>query len=330
MNLFRKLALITMLLTLCLVVLGAYVRLSDAGLGCPDWPGCYGALSVPQSESAIQHAYQAYPDKPVDAPRAWKEMLHRYLAGFVGLCILTLAVVGWIQRKHLKVSPWLPSTLVLVVGLQALLGMLTVTLLLKPAIVTAHLIGGMTTLAILVWVSYRHWGVMENQNISKKLVWLIRGGLLIIFMQLFLGGWTSTNYAALACTDFPTCHGVWLPAMDHATGFHLFRALGEDVNGKPLSLQALTAIQWTHRIGALVVALYMSILIFCLFKKENFKLISIALALVLGAQIIIGVGNLVLYLPLLLAVAHNLGAALLLIIIVVLNAKITQSKRHNN
>ena len=139
-SLFKKLALITTVLTLCLVVLGAYVRLSDAGLGCPDWPGCYGTLSVPQSESAIQHAQHAYPDKPVDTARAWKEMLHRYLAGFVGLCILALAIVGWLQRRTLKVSPskgsllkvspWLPSALVLVVGMQAVLGMLTVTLLL--------------------------------------------------------------------------------------------------------------------------------------------------------------------------------------------------------
>ena len=330
MNLFRKLVLITTLLTLCLIVLGAYVRLSDAGLGCPDWPGCYGALSVPQSESAIQHAHQVYPDKPVDGPRAWKEMVHRYLAGFVGVCILALAVIGWMERKHLRVSPWLPSTLVLVVAMQAILGMLTVTLLLKPAIVTAHLLGGMTTLAILVWITHRHWGVIANEKISHHLTWLIRGALLIICMQIFLGGWTSTNYAALACTDFPTCHGVLIPAMDHASGFHLFRALGEGVDGKPLTLEALTAIQWTHRIGALIVALYMSLLSVCLLKHAAFRLIAILLLVVLSAQIIIGIGNLVLYLPLLLAVAHNLGAALLLIVIVVLNAKITQSKRSNN
>lgn len=326
LNVFKKLALMTTVLTLCLVVLGAYVRLSDAGLGCPDWPGCYGALTVPQSESAIVHAHHAYPDKPLDAPRAWKEMLHRYLAGFVGLCILTLAVIGWLQRKNLKVSPWLPSALVLVVGMQALLGMLTVTLLLKPAIVTSHLLGGMTTLAMLVWITHRHWGVNAIGKVSKHLTWLIRGALLIIFMQLFLGGWTSTNYAALACTDFPTCHGVLMPAMDHASGFHLFRALGEGADGQPLTLEALTAIQWTHRVGALIVALYMGLLSFCLFKHTAFRLMSILLGLALTAQIMIGVGNLVLYLPLLLAVAHNLGAALLLVIIVVLNAKITPRK----
>ena len=185
-------------------------------------------------------------------------------------------------------------------------------------------------LLVLVWITHRQRGILVNEKISQNLTWLIRGALLVIFMQLFLGGWTSTNYAALACTDFPTCHGVLVPAMDHAGGFHLFRELGEGADGKPLTLEALTAIQWTHRIGALIVALYMGLLSFCLYKHKAFRPIAILLALALTTQIIIGIGNLVLYLPLLLAVAHNLGASLLLVIIVVLNSKITQFKPHHH
>ncbi len=324
--LFKKLALITTILTLCLVVLGAYVRLSDAGLGCPDWPGCYGTLTVPQSESAIAQAQHAYPNKPLDAPRAWKEMLHRYLAGFVGLLILALAIIGYKKASHIKVSPWLPSTLVLVVGFQAFLGMLTVTLLLKPAVVTSHLIGGMTTFAILVWITHRHWVKLPQiglQSLKPLHYWFIRGALLILFAQIILGGWTSTNYAALACTDFPTCHGLWLPAMNHASGFQLFRELGQGANGEPLTLEALTAIQWTHRVGAIAVTVYMALLSIYLFKFKPLKIYAISLMTILAVQIFIGIGNLVLYLPLLLAVAHNLGAALLVMMMVMINSVIT-------
>ena len=159
---FSKLVLVASLLALCVVVLGAYVRLSDAGLGCPDWPGCYGTLTVPQSESAIAHAQVAYPDAPVEHVKAWKEMIHRYLAGALGLLVLAIFVLGWRAKNQIKVAVWLPPFLLALITFQAALGMWTVTLLLKPVIVSSHLIGGMSTLAILTWITHRHWGVIAS------------------------------------------------------------------------------------------------------------------------------------------------------------------------
>lgn len=324
-SLFRRISLIATILALCVVVLGAYVRLSDAGLGCPDWPGCYGTLTVPESQSAIAHAQSAFPDKPVVAHKAWKEMAHRYVAGTLGLLVLSLCVLGWHAKRYISVSPWLPSLLVLVISFQAMLGMWTVTLLLKPVIVSAHLMGGMTTLALLTWISHRHLGtycarIVDYANLR---IW-IRGALLVIFIQIFLGGWTSSNYAALACTDFPTCHGEWLPAMDFGTAFHFVRELGQTASGQPLELSAFTAIQWTHRLGALITFLYLGGLGLRLLKNERLKSFGAILLALLLVQVSLGIGNLILHLPLVLAVGHNMGAALLLITIVVINSKITE------
>ena len=213
MRVFSKISFIAACLALFVVVLGAYVRLSDAGLGCPDWPGCYGTLTVPQSESAIAHAETAYPDQPVEANKAWKEMIHRYFAGTLGLLVLAIFVLGWRARKEIKVSPWLPTFLLILIVFQAALGMWTVTLLLKPVVVTAHLLGGMATLGLLTWLAHRHLGIVSTGfSHADNLRFWARWALVILFLQIFLGGWTSTNYAALACTDFPTCHGVWMPS----------------------------------------------------------------------------------------------------------------------
>lgn len=327
-RLFNRLVWAATLLTLCVVVLGAYVRLSDAGLGCPDWPGCYGTLTVPQSEAAIQHAQTAYPDSPVEHHKAWKEMIHRYFAGTLGLLILAIFLLGWRARKEIKVSPWLPTLLLFLVVFQAMLGMWTVTLLLKPAVVTAHLIGGMSTLALLTWMTHRHWGVASRRFLqSNSLRFWIRGALLILFLQIFLGGWTSTNYAALACTDFPTCHGAWLPDMDFANAFHWIRELGQDADGKALQLSAFTAIQWTHRVGALVTFIYLGLLGWRLMKQPQLKGLAHIMLMLLIVQIGLGIANLVLHLPLALAVGHNMGAALLLMTIVVLNSKITELQK---
>lgn len=322
---FKRITLFATLLALCVVVLGAYVRLSDAGLGCPDWPGCYGSMTVPQSEAALEHAQMTYPDSPVEAHKAWKEMLHRYVAGVLGLLILAIAILGWSGRNKIRVSPWTPTLLLLLVIFQAMLGMWTVTLLLKPVIVTSHLLGGMATLAMLVWISHRHWGAGSGQFFKAALPrFLIRGSLLVLFAQILLGGWTSSNYAALACTDFPTCHGAWLPEMDFNSGFHWIRELGEGIDGTALTLPALTAIQWAHRIGALVTLIFLGGLGVYLIRYVQLRAISMLLLAVLIVQIGLGIANLVLHLPLILAVAHNMGAALLLITVVVLNAKITE------
>ncbi len=324
MRAFNKLVLVATTLTLCVVVLGAYVRLSDAGLGCPDWPGCYGTLTVPQSEAALQHAQTAYPDSPVEHAKAWKEMVHRYFAGMLGLLVLAIFVMAWRERKAIKVSPWLPTFLLVLIVFQAALGMWTVTLLLKPAVVTAHLIGGMSTLALLTWIAHRHLGLIPTRVLqSESLRFWVRGALVILFVQIFLGGWTSTNYAALACTDFPTCHGAWFPEMDFGNAFHWVRELGQGADGKALPLGAYTAIQWTHRVGALITFIYLAWLGLRLINQPQIKRLALIMLGLLIAQIGLGIANLLLHLPLVLAVGHNMGAALLLITVVVLNSKIT-------
>jgi len=325
---FSRLVLIGVILTLCVVVLGAYVRLTDAGLGCPDWPGCYGTLTVPQSEAAIATAQSAFPQSAVVVGKAWREMAHRYLAGALGLIVLAIFLLGWQAKREIKCSPWTPSFLLLLITFQALLGMWTVTMLLKPAIVSAHLLGGMSTLAILTWLAHRHWGHYSANFVkSSRLRFAIRLALLILFMQIFLGGWTSTNYAALACTDFPTCHGVWWPEMDFKDAFHMVRELGQSANGGILSLASITAIQWAHRLGALITFIYLGILSFNILNYWQLKQLAVILFAVICIQIFIGISNLLLHLPLVLAVAHNFTAGILVIILVTLNSKITGSNK---
>jgi cytochrome c oxidase assembly protein subunit 15 len=329
--LFKRLAMLGAVMGLCVVVLGAYVRLTDAGLGCPDWPGCYGTLTVPESEAAIQKAQTIYPDSIVETGKAWREMLHRYLAGTLGLVVLTLFILAWKKgrqyQQQIKVSPWLTSALLAIIMFQAALGMWTVTLLLKPVIVSAHLLGGMTTLGLLTWIAHRNWGQYSSSIVqSRGSRNLIRFALLVLLMQIFLGGWTSTNYAALACTDFPTCHGEWIPDMDFKDAFHMVRELGQSAEGGNLSLASLTAIQWTHRIGAIITLIYLVFLALNSLKYAQLKSLSVLLIAVLFAQISLGIANLVLHLPLVLAVGHNLGAALLVIILVIFNSKITGNK----
>jgi cytochrome c oxidase assembly protein subunit 15 len=322
---FKRLALVGAVMALCVVVLGAYVRLSDAGLGCPDWPGCYGTLTVPESQEAIKNAQITYPDSMVETGKAWKEMIHRYLAGILGLVVLVLFVLAWKNKQYLKISPWLSTFLLGLITFQAALGMWTVTMLLKPVIVSAHLMGGMTTLGILVWIAHRHWGQYYNTSVvSNRMRWVIRFGIVVLLMQIFLGGWTSTNYAALACTDFPKCHGTWMPDMNFKDAFHLVRDLGQSADGGSLTLASLTAIQWTHRIGAIITLIYLGFLALNGLKYATLKDLSMALLVVLAIQIGLGIANLVLHLPLVLAVGHNLGAALLVVILVMINSRITK------
>jgi len=325
MKLFDRLVLGAALLAFCVVVLGAYVRLSDAGLGCPDWPGCYGHLTVPHTDTALQHVEKAFPNKPLEAHKAWKEMVHRYFAGTLGLLILAIFVTAWRNRRRIQVSPALPTTLLLVVIFQAMLGMWTVTLLLKPAVVSAHLIGGMTTLALLTWLAHRRYGSVPSiygANFNSLRPWA-RLGLVVIALQIFLGGWTSSNYAALACTDFPTCGGSFLPPMDFANAFHMIRELGQTADGQQLSLAALTAIHWTHRLGALITFLYLGWLAHKVMRARGLGHLGGVMMLLLVLQVSLGISNVLFSLPLPVAVAHNAVAALLLISLVVLNSKTT-------
>lgn len=317
----RNVALVAAVLAFVVIVVGAYVRLEDAGLGCPDWPGCYGRLiGIPETAHEQARAEQAFPGKTVDAGRARKEMLHRYLAGVLGLLVCAIAVMAWRRRGESRHSPALPFTLVALVGLQAALGMWTVTLLLRPAVVTLHLLGGMATLALLTWLALRKMELTAPPaTIARRLRPWTAAGLAILISQIALGGWVSSNYAALACPDFPTCHGAWLPAMDFRTAFNVVRDLGVTAGGAPLPQEALTAIHWSHRVAALVTALFLGGLALALVRTTSLRMFGAVLVVLLGGQVALGIANVAQKLPLTLAVAHNAGAALLLAALVMLN-----------
>ena len=325
MKYFKKLLLLATITAFCLVVLGAYVRLSDAGLGCPDWPGCFGTLSVPESQSAIENAELNFPSQHIETAKAWKEMIHRYIAGFLGLMIFLIGIISYKNKKILRVNPIVPYAIVLLVIFQALLGMWTVTLLLKPIVVSAHLIGGMTTLGLLTFVTHRYWGKIQTNILKyKHEIFLVRFSLFVLFIQIFLGGWTSTNYAGLACTDFPTCHGALIPNLNFNDAFDLFRDLGKLSDGSPLPLAVFETIQWIHRLGALITWLFFGYLASVILKYKTMRSLGYILLFVITAQFIVGVANLLLHLPIILAVIHTLGAASLVVLAVILNSRITK------
>lgn len=294
----RITALVALGLAFIVVVVGAYVRLSDAGLGCPDWPLCYG---------------QPLPGDIADGDalaRAWKEMGHRYLAGTLGFLIVLLALWSWRARS----SPWLATAILALLLFQATLGAWTVTMLLKPAIVAAHLFGGMAIVGLLAWHALEQFSHTASY---EALRFPAVAALAMLSVQIALGGWVSSNYAALACPDLPLCLGQALPPMDFRNGFHVMRQLGQTPHGEILSREALTAIHWTHRVSAVVLVAIVGWAVYRTWK------LSRALALVVGALLVIqfslGVANIAVSRPLPLAAAHNAGAALLLVALVVLN-----------
>ena len=325
MNFYKRLTLFATLLALIVVSFGAYTRLTDSGLGCPDWPGCYGTLSVPESIDQIEQAQAVYPDSPVEPEKAWIEMIHRYIAGILGVMILVIAFMSIRLRDQINYSLKWPFFLLGLVIFQAALGMWTVTLLLKPAVVSSHLLGGMTVLGILTFLMHRNYGTHRENFVSNRFERkIIRFSLVLLFIQIALGGWTSTNYAALACTDYPTCHGSLIPEMDFSNAFTIFRELGVTSLGEPLSLEALHAIQWVHRVGAIVLLVYLLFVAYILKVNQGFNMWRNVLILVISLQFIIGIANLLLHLPIVLATLHNLGAALLVVILVGINSRITK------
>lgn len=320
-----QLSVLAFVLAIVVVMLGAFTRLADAGLGCPDWPGCYGHLLWPNETHEIIAAESNFPDAPVEVDKTWPEMVHRYFAGSLGLLILAIAVIAIKQRQlNIQNLPLkLPLFLVALVILQAVFGMWTVTLKLWPKIVTAHLLGGFSTLSLLWLLTQRlggeQWSLspIQKQKLNKVKPLLIFA-LVTVIIQIALGGWVSSNYAALACPDIPQCLGQWLPPMDMATGFTVFQDIGPNYLGGQLDNHSRTAIHFAHRLGALTVLITLMMLGLMLWQVKSVQCRRWVWVLwgILSAQLALGVSNIVWSLPLPVAVAHNAVGALLLLVMV--------------
>lgn len=315
-------------LAFAVVLLGAFTRLSDAGLGCPDWPGCYGHLTWPKTQQQVERAEERFPHAPVEHDKTWPEMVHRYFATTLGLLILGLAAIA---LRHRKIAGYPVWTAVLLLGLvifQGLFGMWTVTLKLWPQVVTAHLLGGFSVLALLWLLLLRlansPWRLHPAalRRVRSLRPW-IGVGVAVVFVQVALGGWTTSNYAAFACPDLPACHGHWLPAMDFAQGFNLTQTIGPNYLGGLLDSEARVAIHFAHRLGAVITTLFLLMLSLALFSvgDARVKRMGVVLLLALATQIALGVSNVLLMVPMAVAVLHNAGGALLLLVMVTLGMK---------
>ncbi|MCQ8106408.1 signal recognition particle-docking protein FtsY [Methylomonas sp. SURF-2] len=308
---FKKLSLFCAVLALIVIVMGAYVRLSDAGLGCPDWPGCYGRAMVDDSAQFQAEAAATFPDNPLDTAKAWKEMSHRYLAGGLGLAVLILFAMAWRQKQQRGAAIGWTSVLLALVGLQAALGMWTVHLKVMPIVVTLHLLMGFITFWALSWTCLRGNPAMQRRATVSGPTWFALLGMLALFLQIALGAWVSSNYAALACTDFPRCQGQWLPENGFADAFDF---MARDATS--MSAAGKVAIHALHRIGALITFLLLSGLMLSATSEQYPKPVrrsGVLLSVLLLVQIVIGIFAVKHGVPLVLAVAHNAFAALLML-----------------
>ena len=311
---------LTLFLTFDLIVFGAFTRLSDSGLGCPDWPGCYGEVSPLGAREEIHAAQSAAPGGPVSWSKAWIEMIHRYLAMTVGVLTLVMTAAVWLARKQLPLSPWWPTLTMLWVGVQGAFGKYTVTLKLYPAIVTLHLLGGLLLLALLAVQQ----AALRQQPLAlsaglRRLAWV---GAALLVVQVALGGWVSSNYAVLACAGFPQCNGEWWPAMDFGNGFTLLRGLGELAGDSTRTVASQVAVHMAHRLTALAVVLALGLLAWRLWRAgAACKGFAQALAALLVAQVASGLSNVVLGWPLVAALGHSAGAAGLVLLLTLLLAR---------
>ncbi len=324
----RRLTLLTLFISFDLVLFGAFTRLTDSGLGCPDWPGCYGSASPVGAVAHISLAQAAMPTGPVTHFKAWIEMAHRYLATAVGVLLVALTATSWIARRrgHAAISPWWATLTLAWVCLQGAFGALTVTMRLYPAIVTLHLLGGIGLLVLLA---------AQGQAYQRRPLPLppaLQRGVVVVaalsLLQIALGAWVSTNYAVLACSDFPTCQGSWWPPMDFAPGFKVWRALGAGADGGNLTFAALTAIHYVHRLAAYVVLVALALLAWRLHASGGAEARPFAqgLAVIALWQLASGLGNVLLGWPLLAAVAHTGGAAALAVVLALLLVRSGQSR----
>lgn len=305
---------ITLVLALLVVTLGAYTRLTDAGLGCPDWPGCYGHMVLPMAHQQLQQAQHNYPDMPIETGKAWTEMAHRYLAGSLGLLIFIIFSLSMWNRKKQKSLPIvMPILLMLLVFFQAALGMWTVTLKLLPIVVMGHLLGGLSIFAGLSYFRWQLSGVLADGSRMRQI--FVGCGVLVVFLQIALGGWVSSNYAGVACIGFPKCNQDWIPTLYLSQAFQLFSPIGQNYQGGLLDNDLRTTIQVVHRLGALVTLCYLlGLAVYLLWCSHYHKLrymTWIAVGL-LSLQIGLGIANVVYLLPLAIAVAHHVVAVLLL------------------
>ena len=319
----RAVTVLTLFLTFDLVLFGAFTRLTDSGLGCPDWPGCYGSASPVGAHADISAAQAAMPSGPVTHHKAWIEMVHRYMATGVGALILVLTVLAWRQWRRAgpgasTLNPWWPTATLAWVCVQGAFGALTVTMKLFPAIVTLHLLGGLLLLALLALQSQWQTRALAGTppvsvDAGTRVFLLLASGLLVL--QLALGGWVSTNYAVLACTDFPTCQGSWWPAMRFDQGFEIWRSLGMTGEGTAISFAALTAIHYAHRLMAYVVLVVLALLAWRLARIDGLRRLARWIGGLAALQLATGLGNVVLGWPLIAALLHTGGAAALVVVI---------------
>ncbi|MBU2899225.1 COX15/CtaA family protein [Vibrio hepatarius] len=320
---------LTLVMTVTVILLGAYTRLADAGLGCPDWPGCYGHLTVPDEQHEIALAMTLYPELVIEANKAWLEMIHRYFAGTLGILVFAISVKS---LSDSRIPKSMPIALSAVVIFQALLGMWTVTMKLMPVVVMGHLLGGFTLFCLLMVL---YWQLRERDVPKENLLsyprgikWLASVTLCMVIIQVALGGWTSSNYAALMCKDLPICDGNWLAYLDFERAFTLIQPEQPSYEFGTLDYGARMTIHVTHRLGAVLLTLVSLCLILALLytKKPNFKWSAIRVSVLLAIQIGLGISNVVFSLPLVVAVAHNLVAAFLLVSILHVNYQLWHKK----
>lgn len=318
----KKLVLVSIFLALVVIILGAYTRLTDAGLGCPDWPGCYGQLLVPQTEQLIDAANQAYPERPVEAEKAWNEMIHRYFAAGLGFLILVISISAALRKLSGKAGPVkLPFLLLVLVCFQGALGMWTVTLNLLPVVVMAHLLGGFTVLSclFLLYIRMTPYRIPGGDADIRRYAKYGVIGIVLLIGQIALGGWTSANYASLACTTLPICEGNWAAKFDLMGAFSIPAA--ENYEFGVHSYEERMTMHVLHRFGAIVVFLYFCWLAVALYNKANSGMVKrmvVLMIIVLAVQIGLGISNVVYTLPLTVATMHNAVAACLLLVMVLL------------
>ncbi len=322
-KIIKRMVLLSIALAIVVIALGAYTRLTHAGLGCPDWPTCYGLIDVPETTEQINRAEKAFPQRPVEPQKAWNEMIHRYFAGSLGLLIVAIALLS-VKHKRQKIPVGLPLFILAAVIFQAALGMWTVTMKLMPIVVMGHLLGGFTILSLLFLLYLRLCSEQKSTAIgqTKKYVYISFFGIFILTSQIALGGWTSANYAALSCVELPICQANWPAQLSFDNSFNLIPPKRDSYEFGHLTHNERLTIHVSHRVGAIVTSLYLAFLALLIYFKSSRKLVkslTVTLMFILTLQVSLGISNIWFALPLAIAVAHNVVAACLMLNLITLS-----------